>query len=273
LIIKKLGNIKFETLIECFLKSFENYFVEMPTDINYYKQRWKIAKVDFNLSYGMFDDEKLIGFIINAVDERNGTKIAFNTGTGVLPEYRGKKIVKSIYDYAISDLKMNGITKCSLEVITENCKAIKYYQSIGFEICKTLECYSGNINLKISEKVELDKGSYDTFDWNNLPNQDLYSWDFHSRTIKSGDYSYYQIIKDNLPESYFVINPKNGYLAQFEILEENKGNWNRLFNGIKNISETIKIINIDKRLSEKIEFINSIGLSKTVNQYEMEMEL
>ena len=245
----------------------------MPTDINYYKQRWKIAKVDFNLSYGMFDDEKLIGFIINAVDERNGTKIAFNTGTGVLPEYRGKKIVKSIYDYAISDLKMNGITKCSLEVITENCKAIKYYQSIGFEICKTLECYSGNINLKISEKVELDKGSYDTFDWNNLPNQDLYSWDFHSRTIKSGDYSYYQIIKDNLPESYFVINPKNGYLAQFEILEENKGNWNRLFNGIKNISETIKIINIDKRLSEKIEFINSIGLSKTVNQYEMEMEL
>ena len=60
---------------------------------------------------------------------------------------------------------------------------------------------------------------------------------------------------------------------KFEVLKENKGNWNRLFNGIKKISETIKVINVDKRLCKKIEFINSIGLSNTVNQYEMEMEL
>jgi len=273
LIVKKLENIGFETVIDCFLKSFKNYFVEMPTDVNYYKQRWKIAKVDFNLSYGMFDDEKLIGFIINAVDKRNGTKIAFNTGTGVLPEYRGKRIVKSIYDYAIPDLKMNGITKCSLEVITDNIKAIKSYQSIGFEICKTFECYKGDINLTTIEKGKLNKVNYNTFDWNNLPNQDLYSWDFQSETIKNGEYSYYQVIKDNFPESYFVINPKNGYLAQFEVLKENKGSWNRLFNGVKKISETIKVINIDNRLNKKIEFINSIGLSNTVNQYEMEMEL
>jgi len=273
LIVKKLGNIAFETIIDCFLKSFKNYYVELPTDINYYKQRWELAKVDFNLSYGMFDNEKLIGFIINAVDERNGIKIAFNTGTGVLPEYRGKRIVKSIYDDAIPDLKKNGITKCSLEVITDNMKAIKSYQSIGFEICKTFECYKGAINLATSEKVELNKENHSTLDWDNLPNQDLYSWDFHSKIIKDGDYSYYQVIKDNFPESYFVINPKNGYLAQFEVLIENKGNWNRLFNGIKMITETIRVINIDKRLSEKIDFINSIGLSNTVNQYEMEMEL
>ena len=164
MIVKKLGNIAFETIIDCFLKSFKNYYVELPTDINYYKQRWELAKVDFNLSYGMFDNEKLIGFIINAVDERNGIKIAFNTGTGVLPEYRGKRIVKSIYDDAIPDLKKNGITKCSLEVITDNMKAIKSYQSIGFEICKTFECYKGAINLATSEKVELNKENHSTLD-------------------------------------------------------------------------------------------------------------
>jgi len=273
LIVKKLENIAFETVIDCFLKSFKNYFVEIPSDINYYKQRWKSAKVDFNLSYGMFDDEKLIGFIINAVDERNGTKIAFNTGTGVLPAYRGKRIIKSIYEYAIPDLKLNGITKCSLEVITKNVKAIKSYQSIGFEICKTFECYNGDIDVTISEKVVLNKENHSTFDWDNLPNQDLYSWDFHSKIIKEGDYSYYQVINNNIPESYFVINPKNGYLAQFEVLKENIGSWSRLFKGIKKISKTIKVINVDNRLSKKIEFINSIGLTNTINQYEMEMEL
>ena len=255
------------------MKSFENYFVEMPTDINYYKERWKTAKVDFNFSYGMFENKKLIGFIINAIDEHNGIKIAFNTGTGVLQEHRGKRIIKSIYTYAIPDLKMNGITKCSLEVITDNIKAIKSYQSIGFKICKTFECYKGSINIKNTKKIELNKVNYNTFNWSDLPNQELYSWDNHSEIIKNSDFDYYQVNKNNLTESYFVINKKDGYLAQFEVLKDNIETWKRLFNSIKQISENVKINNIDKRLNKKIEFINSIGLINTVNQYEMEMKL
>ena len=56
MVIKKLGNVRFETIINCFLKSFENYFVELPTDANFWKKRWETAKVDYNLSYGMFDE-------------------------------------------------------------------------------------------------------------------------------------------------------------------------------------------------------------------------
>ena len=97
MIVKHLGHTDFNTIMACFLSAFENYFVKMPTDPKYYKQRWKAAKVNFNLSYGMFDNDKLVGFIINAIDERYGEYIAFNTGTGVIPEYRGQKIVKSIY--------------------------------------------------------------------------------------------------------------------------------------------------------------------------------
>lgn len=273
LTVKNLENIEFETIIDCFLKSFKNYSVKMPTDINYYKERWKIAKVDFNLSYGMFEGRNLIGFIINAIDERNGIKIAFNTGTGVLPKFRGKRIIKSIYNYAIPDLKRNGITKCSLEVLTDNIIAIKSYQSSGFKICKTYECYKGDINIKPIKKSILRKVKFDSIDWDNLPNQDFYSWDFQSETIKNGSYSYYQLIKDNSIESYFIINPNNKFLAQFEVLKENIGSWSRLFNEIKNISKTIRVINVDTRLIEKIKFIKFIGLSNTVNQYEMEMEI
>ena len=89
MIVKNLEKIEFDIIVDCFLKSFENYYVKLPTDKNYYKNRWRLAKVDYALSYGMFDDEKLVGFIISAIDKRNGEKIAFNTGTGVLPEYRG----------------------------------------------------------------------------------------------------------------------------------------------------------------------------------------
>ena len=90
--VRNLANISFDELLSCFLAAFENYYVQMPTDKSYYKERWRLAKVDYNYSYGMFDKNKLVGFIIHAIDKRNGTLIAFNTGTGVLPSYRGKRL-------------------------------------------------------------------------------------------------------------------------------------------------------------------------------------
>jgi ribosomal protein S18 acetylase RimI-like enzyme len=273
LTVKKLENIEFDLIVTCFLKSFEDYTIKVPTDKSYYKKRWEIAKVDYALSYGMFDGENLVGFIINAIDYRNGEKIAFNTGTGVVPEYRGKRIVKSIYDFAIPDLKDSGITKCSLEVIIENVKAIKSYQGIGFNICKEYNCFSGEIKLKSDEKIELNEVEYNSIDWKEMPNQDLYSWDFNSEVLKDGDYEYYQLVKDNLVESYFVVNPRNEYLAQFEVLKKSDGAWDRLFKGIKEVSGSVKIINVDARLKQKIDFINSVGLSNIVNQYEMEMNI
>lgn len=273
MIVKKLENVSFDIIADCFLKSFEDYHMKIPTDKNYYKERWKIAKVDYALSYGMFDRAKLVGFIIHAIDTRNGEKIAFNTGTGVHPEYRGKQIVRSIYNFAIPYLKVNGVTKCALEVIIENSKAIKTYQGIGFNICKTFKCFSGEIKSHLNEKIELNEVDYNACDWEKMPNQQLYSWDFNLEVIKNGNYKYYQIMKDNLVESYFIINPSNAYLAQFEILIESAACWKRLFKGIQEVSNSIKIINVDTRLNQKIDCINSIGLANTVNQYEMQMNI
>ena len=103
--VKHLGDTDFDTIMACFLSAFDNYFVKMPTDYNYYRKRWKASKVDFNLSYGMFDNDQLVGFIIHAIGRRHGEYIAFNSGTGVIPAYRGKKIVKTIYEFAIPELK------------------------------------------------------------------------------------------------------------------------------------------------------------------------
>ena len=68
--VRHLGDMDFGTIMECFLVSFENYFVQMPTDHAYYKQRWKAAGVQYELSFGMFDGERLVGFILNAIDRR-----------------------------------------------------------------------------------------------------------------------------------------------------------------------------------------------------------
>ena len=251
--IRSLTTCSFEDLMTCFLKSFENYFVELPHDFDFYKKRWKAAKVNFKLSYGMFDKNKLVGFIINGVDTRNGDLIAFNTGTGVLPEYRGQKISKTIYKYALVELAKKEVAKCSLEVIRENTIAISTYKSIGFEIVKNYKSFQGKINLEQTQSFQLKKLNYATIDWAKLEIfQPRYSWDNQTNSIKNKKYQYFEVWNDILLESYFIIDSATNYLIQFETFINQKEIWKRLFTAIQSISDFIKINNVDTFYSDKI---------------------
>ena len=271
--VRNLRNIDFEMLIKCFLECFEGYFVEMPTEIDYYRERWGMAKVDLGMSFGAFDGDNLVGIVIHAVDRRNNELIAHNTGTGVLPNYRGRHIVDSIYDHALPILKEKGIEKTTLEVITENIPALKAYERIGFNRIRSLKCYSGDISMK-KERTDfnLQKLHHDTFDWGKT-DQNQYSWDNHIEIAKRGPFVVYVVHRRNDRESYFVINPVNGHLAQFEVLKETRYSWEQLLSAIARISKTVKINNVDGSLKHKIDFLNHIGLTNTVDQYEMELNL
>jgi len=271
--VKKLAETSFDEIVDCFLLAFENYFVTMPTDKHYYRERWKASKVDFNYSYGMFIEEKLAGFIIHSIDKRYGVLTAYNSGTGVIPEFRGNGIVKSIYAYALSDLAQNNIEKSTLEVITNNEKAIRAYQRIGFKNHKTYHCFSGTLKIEPSESFTIKEVSLESINWNILPNQQFYSWDNQKESIIASNYSFYQVINHNEPESFFIIKPESGYVAQFDILSQDKNSWNRLFRAIQSISPTIKINNVDQRLTEKIEQLKAVGLDNLINQYEMELKI
>jgi len=271
MVVRHLGDTDFTTIMDCFLLAFESYFVKMPADHNYYMQRWKAAGVRYDLSYGMFDDDKLVSFIIHAIDERGDDLTAFNTGTGVIPEYRGKRIVKTIYDYAIPDLIENGITKCLLEVITENTKAIKSYQGIGFKKCKHYKCYGGTISVETQNNYTLKEVNFDAVNWESIPNQNLYSWDNQSKSIQKGNYKYFQVLVDNQVQSFFIINPENGYMAQIEVLNNTYSSWKTLFSAIQSQQKDVRINNIDDRLIDKTKAVESAGLKRTVNQFEMEL--
>jgi len=271
--IRSLKNTSFDDLLTCFLLAFENYYVKMPTNPDYYAQRWKAAKVNYDLSYGMFDGDKLVGFIIHAVDQRFGLKTAYNTGTGVIPAYRQKRVVNSIYDFAIPELRKNGIRKCTLEVITKNSKAIRAYENVGFKICKNYKCYTGEIATDDSNDYSLSQKMLDELNWTLLPNQNYYSWDFQKETLAKGSYEYFEIIQKDVLESFFIVNRASHLLAQFDLLKESENGWNRLFSGINQISPKIKIINVDTRLKEKIEHLSQSGLTNNLDQFEMEFSL
>lgn len=271
--VKNLSHLTLDEILDCFLLAFENYFVPLPTDREYFKTRWQAAGVDLNYSYGMFDKGQLVGFILNAVDHRLGYKTAFNTGTGVVPSYRGQGITKSIYRSALPDLQNKGVEVSTLEVITQNIAAIKAYQSVGFTIQKHFKCFKGKLQIPETEDWSLIEIPISQADWSRLPRQHLYSWDNQPQTLVDGPYQMYHVYYQGKPESYFILDERQQYLAQFDLFTTHNQAWDRLFAALQTRSPEITVNNIAKELDDKITCLQRVGLINHIDQYEMGLTL
>lgn len=269
--IKNLSATPVETIIECFLKSFQNYFVTLPTDHQYWKDRFHNVKVDWSLSFGAFKSEKLVGFIINGIDVHNGKLTAYNTGTGVLAEFRGRRLVDKMYEQAFPEFKKYGIEKCLLEVIVENIPAKKVYQRIGFSIIRDLRSFSGEI-LHSSEAVKPELTTYSEVLKTGLYDAESYCWESRAEAVK---------MAEGLTSSYFVRDVKRNVEGYFTLgqagniiqLEERDGNYSALLDSVATLEENVKLKNVASDRKKFISELEKRSFKNMVNQHEMELYL
>lgn len=270
--IHNLSTTSFDEVISCFLSAFDGYFVTLPQSKEYWKERFSTARVDWELSFGMFEGDKLVGFIINGIDRHDGVLTAYNTGTGVLPEYRGKHIIQKLYAHAIPVLKKKRIIKCLLEVIVENEKAKKVYENIGFEVTRTLRSYKGTLDADAGDEYEVESVSYQKILDLELYDSKLYSWDNSAEAVKKAEEnteSHLIIDGENEPSGYFTIDRSQNILQ----MESSDKHFNGLLDAISEVATTIQIKNIPVDRTELIEVLLARGFENTVNQYEMELYL
>ncbi len=268
--IRSLNQTPLRTIVDCLLIAFEDYFVPMPSDVNYWADRFKGARVDLALSYGAFEGERLVGFIIHGIDVYKGQRTAFNTGTGVIPAFRSRKIVDQIYAYSLPKLKEQGITQCALEVIQDNHRAIRVYERIGFSITRNFLCFKGSLKQE-SEDLEVTPASFEQVQCLRTDHQ-LYSWDNVNAAIQTAGsiYNTFLVRSGERDIGFFTINPKNGYLAQYEASPDD---FPSLLAGIQAIHPDVRINNVDQERAETILFLLSAGLDNHIDQYEMVMQI
>lgn len=275
--IKALSSLPFDTILNCFYESFSDYFVDVKMPGDFWQKRWKTDKVDFQFSYGMFDEDQLVGFILNGIGYRDGIKTAFNAGTGVIPAYRGRRIVKTLYDHFLPILKKEGIEACALEVICANTKAIKAYESVGMKITRTYKCYGGEFSIPTPGKGDFIFTKVDTPFWETYATfNDLgYSWGNSRDAVElNNDLQYFEMSNSTQLLGYFIIDPTSGSIAQFEVKDNNWEEYgDSLFAKIAEISPRIKINNQDDRNKERIQYLNKINLPNPIDQFEMEMKM
>ncbi|MFK7770916.1 MAG: GNAT family N-acetyltransferase [Saprospiraceae bacterium] len=271
-----LEKVSLSDLTACFNQAFSDYFIKFSATESYLQQRWKGAGIDFSLSSGVMDKDKLVGFIVNGVRERNGVKTAFNAGTGVIPTHRGNGLTEKMYQFMMPKFIENEIQSLALEVIQENLKAVHVYEKVGLKIKRGFHCFKGEIkidsplsnqDLVIKELKNPEWESFKSF-YDFEP-----AWENNNLALKTCKelYSFFGVEKKDQLIAFAIINNKNGDIPQFGVLPNfrNQGVGKFLFSHISTLHSSIRSNNIDASAPNVLKFLESIGLKNTVNQYEM----
>ncbi|MDI9309172.1 MAG: GNAT family N-acetyltransferase [Limnohabitans sp.] len=279
LIFKNLQDTSIHEIVEAFNLGFSDYFVPITITSEALQAKFDTEGIRLDFSVGVFDENKLVGFILHFYSELNGIKRVYNGGTAVLPKYRGQGLTQKMYEFSKSivlDYKINVLV---LEVLTINSFAINAYEKIGFKKVREVECYKGEIQPIANENSNIQISEIDTVSWGEI----VKFWDFKPTWQNSIEtmlklQTKIKIIgafDDNILIGYLVFNPSEKRIRQFAVEKEHrrKGVGSQLFSYVNMFEkDNISLINVDKIASLK-GFFESIGLKNTVNQYEMVMEL
>jgi ribosomal protein S18 acetylase RimI-like enzyme len=145
----RFDRIEQSQLLSTWLEAFADYAVDMSgVTEKLIECRSVKNKVDFDISVGAFDNERMVGFTLIGIDHWQGELAAFDAGTGIVEEFRGRGLARGMFDHAIPQLRSRGVTRFLLEVLQVNEPAIRAYSKTGFEVTRDLACF----------KLQLDKG-------------------------------------------------------------------------------------------------------------------
>jgi ribosomal protein S18 acetylase RimI-like enzyme len=267
--IKTLDGVNIAEIAETFNAAFSDYLVPIQLSENDLRAKMQSENTVPAYSAGAFTDGKLIGFILIGIDGQ----IAYNGGTGVIPAFRGQNLTTKMYSFLLPLLAQKGITTHRLEVITENIKAIPVYEKIGFKIIRTVICFkgsvSGNTDRQKLEEIELTAIRDNFFDFEpTYQNTAAAILRARSQHTAIGAFADDQLV------GFIVFSPSAARVKQFAVARDfrNKGLGKRLFQEVQKIvgDRQISLINVDDR-DGSIDFLQKIGLEKTVRQFEMEL--
>ncbi|KAA5547924.1 GNAT family N-acetyltransferase [Adhaeribacter rhizoryzae] len=277
-----LQHTSLQIIADTFNLAFSDYVIPMHfTEVQLIE---KLTRDGIHLehSVGAFDGDKLVGFILQGLGPWEGALTAYNGGTGVIPDYRGQKLTQQLYAYSIPQLKAAGVKQCLLEVVTRNLVALKTYKAIGFNIARTLESYKGELNMKAfpslptgfiyREVIDLDWELAESF-WDCKP-----SWGYNFAAIQrirqftqlAGIY-----YKNNLV-GYGAIHENTNRMAQFAIAPayRRQGLGLHLFQKLAaGKTVPLSVINVDEKSESTLNFLEDIGLTAFLQQYEMTLAI
>ena len=266
--LRPLTDTPLPDIVDCLLDAFRDYPLAMPRDVDYWRRRYRGARVDFACSFGAFDaGGTLVAFIIHGVDDDGGSRVAFNTGTGVRERARGRALVDALYAFAKPRLAVAGVTDCRLEVIASNARAIRVYERLGFRVRRRLRCFGGELSQKPLTTGLTRVSLGEVLDGRVA----RFAWDYRNAGVRALA-EHYEGYRVEVAEGTgaFVIDEAHGTIAQLHV---DRGDAVAVLRGVRALTSSVRVNNVDAGAADWLDAIGRSGLRPTVEQYEMGVPL
>ncbi len=276
--ISRLSQVSHPDIHAAFLRAFSDYQIPVKETLEVMAVENMQRGIDYDSSFGAFaDNGELVGFLFCGVRNDEGTLRYYDGGTAIIPEWRGRGIGGLILDTVLPDAKSRGACDFVLEVIQDNLKARKLYESRGFSISRNLRCYK-----KMLKDIPLmGSSTYTT----KTPDIDEYkevskslslpyipSWqNTNSSVLSIFEHLITRVlIHGGKPVGYFVLNPQTGHILQMSALEGSPSLYSELLSLVRTCTmvDSVKFINLDDSTTF-ITFLEEGGWERYLDQYEM----
>jgi GNAT superfamily N-acetyltransferase len=132
--IKRMNTCSFQTAHEAWNDGFKGYFVDLTLPLDRLVQRLSYENISLEHSLIAFEQNRPVGFLLNAFRLSHDKKIAWNGGTGVAADMRGKGVGKALVSAAIDVYKSESVDIAFLEAIKGNDSAIALYKNNGYQL-------------------------------------------------------------------------------------------------------------------------------------------
>ena len=192
--------------------------------------------------------------------------------TGVRIPYRGQRIVQQIYEAVSEPLKSAGCTWGCLEVLCDNTKAIKAYQSSGFDITDEMWSFHIPQDLKRDKRFSLSKClTWQPEDYDHLKKHKL-SFEHRDSIIlrKQDAFSCYELKSEEHLKGFAIVKNSNSNVVQFGVDGSDFDlNASALFGGLSAQLSLPRLVNISIEDRQYFDFFKAHQFKTFISQYMM----
>jgi len=279
-----LSEHHFAEVVSTLQAGFSDYIVNFNLDAEGYRSKFLTDGVDLDYSVGAFEDQKLVGVIVNAIRTRDGKKAAYNASTAVRTEARRRGHSSAMMNTGITALRDRGVAKYVLEVIEQNEPAVGLYKKFGFEVKKHLGVFSQKeVDFPETEIAGLTirEEPFEAIESSSLFEDSLIAWQNSNDTLKAAigigiDVRCLAARIGRQVVGVGVFLPGNGRVARLCV----EAKWRRRGIGLsllreakKKSSADLSFLNVDLANTAAQGILEFSGFERILEQFEMELDL
>ncbi|MCL2561339.1 MAG: GNAT family N-acetyltransferase [Rikenellaceae bacterium] len=271
--IGSLALTDFDAIFRAFTRAFADYEMQLSEE----QLRRMLRRRGFapELSFAAFDGDEIVSFTLNGIGRYGDVLTAYDTGTGTLPNARGRGLATEIFEHSIPFLRQAGVRQYLLEVLQHNERAVSVYRRLGFEVTREF-----NYSIRPGAEVVVGDGTWTVEPIGIEQIEPAFrdfrpSWQNSVEAIvrAADDFIFRGVFVDGSLVGYCVFEPAAGDVTQLAVAPafRRRGIATSLLGHVlaENRSGVVRVVNTDVSCASMNGFLAARGLGVTGKQFEM----